>query len=206
MSKNPNERRRQMFVSRPLQNRIILQVSWPPAVALVSTAVVLAYLCSRLSGEAIAAHVDLPSVVPLFLVVMAFLVVSTGFVLMSALKTSHRIAGPMYRLRKTLDAVREGDLGVRARLRSGDFLVELADDVNEFLDWLQAHPPTMAAEGAVDADAKGAGAQNAPVAVAVDEVPGLLEEESGVDAECGAGAANGKVERRGPTGFADLQE
>src|SRR3989304_2114947 len=43
---------------------------------------------------------------------------------------SHKIAGPIYRLEKTLDSVASGDLTVGAHLRTGDQLTVLADEVN----------------------------------------------------------------------------
>jgi methyl-accepting chemotaxis protein len=50
---------------------------------------------------------------------------------------SHRIAGPVYRLQKSLDGILHGDLVHHIRLRRKDELGDLAGDVNrlsEFLD------------------------------------------------------------------------
>ncbi len=50
-----------------------------------------------------------------------------------AVRFYHRVAGPIYRLRKTVQDVLD-DKAVRAiRLRKGDELTELADDVNAML-------------------------------------------------------------------------
>lgn len=46
---------------------------------------------------------------------------------------SHRIAGPLYRLRQLLKAVAEGDLSVRATIRKNDYLAKEADVVNELI-------------------------------------------------------------------------
>ncbi|MCX5692624.1 MAG: methyl-accepting chemotaxis protein [Candidatus Omnitrophica bacterium] len=43
---------------------------------------------------------------------------------------SHRIAGPVYRIGKTLEDITKGNLGLRIRLREGDELVDLADTIN----------------------------------------------------------------------------
>ncbi len=101
----------------------------------------LGVLCHRLSEEALAAKVELPSVVPIFMTVVAFLFVASICLFLNALRFSHRIAGPIYRVERTLQAVRDGDLTARANMRSTDFLGDIAIGLNGFLDWLEEHPP-----------------------------------------------------------------
>ena len=129
-------RRRRLIVDRAVQSRIVLQISWPSAVALAVTALLFAVLSMKLADEAMAAQIELPSLVPMLLTLVGFLVVSLGFLVYHALKLSHRIAGPMYRLQKSLDSAKAGDYTVRANLRERDFLVEIADSLNEFLSEL----------------------------------------------------------------------
>ncbi len=43
---------------------------------------------------------------------------------------SHRIAGPVYRINKTLRDISKGNLSLKIRLREGDELVDLADAIN----------------------------------------------------------------------------
>nr|MBU1327977.1 hypothetical protein [Candidatus Omnitrophota bacterium] len=47
---------------------------------------------------------------------------------------SHRIAGPVYRISKTVGDISKGNLGLRIRLREGDELVDLADMINNLTD------------------------------------------------------------------------
>jgi methyl-accepting chemotaxis protein len=47
---------------------------------------------------------------------------------------SHRIAGPVYRIDKTLDDISKGNLGLKIRLREGDELVDLADTINNLTE------------------------------------------------------------------------
>lgn len=47
---------------------------------------------------------------------------------------SHRIAGPVYRIGKTLRDISKGNLGLRIRLREGDELVDLADTINNLTE------------------------------------------------------------------------
>ncbi len=56
---------------------------------------------------------------------------------------SHKIAGPLYRLKKCLLDVAKGDLSFEMRLRKGDELTDLVDDFNEMMHSLK---------GMVDAD------------------------------------------------------
>lgn len=47
-----------------------------------------------------------------------------------ALFFSHKMAGPIFRLERSLEAVGKGDLTVQTKLRTGDQLTELADEIN----------------------------------------------------------------------------
>lgn len=57
------------------------------------------------------------------------------FVLLAlhSIVVSHRIAGPLYRLRRVLKAAAEGDLSVRVTIRKNDYLAKEADVVNELI-------------------------------------------------------------------------
>lgn len=50
---------------------------------------------------------------------------------------SHKVAGPIYRLAKFAEGLREGDLTTRIYLRKGDELVEVASDFNQTGDFLR---------------------------------------------------------------------
>src|SRR5258708_5583519 len=54
-----------------------------------------------------------------------------------AAKLSHRIVGPLYRVRKTIQAVAAGGEVDLVVLRKGDYLLELRDDLNEMLRALE---------------------------------------------------------------------
>lgn len=49
---------------------------------------------------------------------------------------SHRIAGPIYKIKKTLDEASEGKTGLRIYLRKTDELKEVADSINKVLEVL----------------------------------------------------------------------
>ena len=50
-----------------------------------------------------------------------------------AVKTSHRVIGPLYRFRKAILAIAAGEEVEPIRLRDGDYLREMRDDFNEML-------------------------------------------------------------------------
>lgn len=49
---------------------------------------------------------------------------------------SHRIAGPAYNIRRTVDSLVRGEAGVRVKLRDRDYLQDLAESVNALADRL----------------------------------------------------------------------
>ena len=61
------------------------------------------------------------------------------------IRQSHRIVGPMTRLKQTLDAIGRGDFSQRIILRKGDALEELARSINQMAEGLERrfpHPPS----------------------------------------------------------------
>ena len=52
---------------------------------------------------------------------------------------SHRIAGPMFKLKQFLRGIREGNPRHKLIFRKGDFFPEVADEVNQTLAWLDNH-------------------------------------------------------------------
>ena len=54
-------------------------------------------------------------------------------VALDSIRTSHRIAGPVYRFRTVLAALRRGEPAKEIRLRESDMLQGLADDLNALL-------------------------------------------------------------------------
>jgi methyl-accepting chemotaxis protein len=50
--------------------------------------------------------------------------------------TTHRVAGPIYRMESDIDRVLSGETHARVRLRRGDAFPELAEKVNELIERL----------------------------------------------------------------------
>lgn len=124
-------RRRTIVVNQGSQKRIVVATTWAPVLCLLLTAVLLGHYSSQASQES--------GIVPFLL--LAFLLISAALLVFNALSFSHRVAGPAHHFGKVLHAVRQGDLEARIHLRRGDFLTTVADEINDFLEWLQEHPP-----------------------------------------------------------------
>lgn len=159
-------KRKILVIDKPLQSRLIKSVAWPSAIALIIGSALLMTFCFRLATEAFEADVELPSVTPLMLTAAGVLIVTLAIVFFNALMTSHRVAGPLYRVRAVLDQVRDGSKDARIHLRSADYLHEFADSMNEFLDWVeqqQAHHASDQQPAAeVDADDRATSEADAP--------------------------------------------
>lgn len=163
MSGHTQNRRKQLVVNRPLQSKLILNIALYPALALAVIAIFTAVYCTRLMDEAMAADSDMPNLMPLFYLVISFELLAGIFLLGNSLKVSHKVAGPAYRICKSLERMRSGDLAFSVNLRKGDHLVEIKDELNKLLDWLNDNPPA----GCVTRNMKAAEqAESAPTAAA----------------------------------------
>ena len=132
------ERRKTIVVNAPVQRRITLAITLVPAIALAMTSLVAAIFCQRLVHEAQRFDVELANVLPLLCTLLVFVAVSGAVILLQAVRVSHRIAGPAYRITMSLRRIREGDLDFTVRLRKGDHLTEVADELNSVLAKLRA--------------------------------------------------------------------
>jgi len=98
---------------------------------LVVTAIVVAalFLSARASG--VAPHAEaLLEVVPALLIndlVIMVLVIVVGIF------TTHRVAGPVYRIETDIDRVLAGEKGVRVHVRRHDSFPDLAEKVNQLI-------------------------------------------------------------------------
>lgn len=134
-------RRRLLVVNKELQKRIVLAVILVPTIGLAMSTMVVAVFCRRLLSESLTVDAELPSLVPLLVSVLLFFTICSLVMAVQGLRFSHRIAGPAYRLCKSLEQIRSGDIDFRVSLRRGDYLTEIADELNATLDWLNENPP-----------------------------------------------------------------
>lgn len=57
-------------------------------------------------------------------------------------RLTHKVAGPLVRIRAILSEMAKGNFNVHIRLRKGDALTDLAEDINRLADFLRSRPPS----------------------------------------------------------------
>jgi methyl-accepting chemotaxis protein len=129
-----------LAVKREFQMWLLVRIV---GVVIVSSlvAVLILYLYSRqeISSSFYSAHIQLRRVSDLMLPVMAagaFVSLLSGVAL--TLFLPQKLAGPIYRVQKNLEVIREGDLTEHIVLRRNDPLMDLAESVNETTAGLRA--------------------------------------------------------------------
>lgn len=142
MQQRSQNRRRKLVVNKPMQGRMMLSMALIPAAALIGIAILTAIYASRVAEEALATDTELPDMMPLFYLVIAFEVMAGFIMVVNSLRVSHTVAGPAYRICKSIERIRNGDIAFKVTLREGDHLTEIRDELNHLLDWLNANPPT----------------------------------------------------------------
>ena len=142
MSGSGNNRRKILIINPKLQKRMILTMSLVPAIALSLMMALVCYFCYQVYEQAVDLGIRFDGLMQLFFSVSGFVIVAAVFMLSSALMTSHRVAGPAYRLIQSLKQIREGDVAFQIKLRTGDYLTEIADELNILLNVLNENPPS----------------------------------------------------------------
>ena len=133
-AKNYNKRRKlNLAVKRQFQIWLLARIV---GVVVVSSlvAVLILYFYSRqeISSSFYKAHIQIRRVSDLLLPVMAagaFVSLLSGVIL--ALFLPQKLAGPVFRIQKSLDVIKNGDLTEKIILRRNDTLQDLAGSVNE---------------------------------------------------------------------------
>jgi len=67
---------------------------------------------------------------------MRNLLLASPFIFLLALISSHKIAGPIYRIEKDMSEIARGNLALRIKLRRGDELQDIADAINAMTEKL----------------------------------------------------------------------
>jgi methyl-accepting chemotaxis protein len=59
------------------------------------------------------------------------------FIFLHSVRASHKVAGPLYRFRVVLEALKDGEISSPISIRKGDYLHQEADLINEVLESLR---------------------------------------------------------------------
>lgn len=151
MSDASQERRRRLVVDAKSQARMVRRLGMAPLALLFAQAVATAILMRWLLDEVASLQVEIRWAVPFAALSMCFVMVTAVALAFQSLKHSHAIAGPCVRLKKSLQRIRSGDVDFDVKLRQGDELQDVADELNELLGWLRQHRPAGTAAPGVAA-------------------------------------------------------
>ena len=143
-TKGSTERRRNYFIEKSFQARFVskfcilvvcgglLTITTLYIMGMGSTTVSI--VNSRVLVKSTADFL-LPVLIQTFLVVV---VLAGAATILVTLFFSHQIAGPLYRLKKAMEQLSEGDFKVEIKLRQADQLKELAETFNTMVRKLKA--------------------------------------------------------------------
>ncbi|MCA9754385.1 MAG: hypothetical protein KDA27_01175 [Candidatus Eisenbacteria bacterium] len=135
-------RRRRFLIHKKLQYQLLLGTLWHVVLILViAVAILFVPLMVQLATNDPNSDAALRAANHLLYLHGRFwptLVLVAVFIGLDALRTSHRIAGPLLRFSRALEVVREGRIPKTIVLREGDFLLEECARINEAIELAEA--------------------------------------------------------------------
>ena len=139
----PAFKRRQFLVDRGYQLKFITKVLF----LLLAIAGITCITASALLWRNMySAHQDVSptlittALIAISLTLLVELVIAVPVVFYFGIRHTHRGVGPINRIKRTLQAIGEGDFTQRLVLREGDVLEDLAKAINEMAERLQKLP------------------------------------------------------------------
>lgn len=125
-------KRRKIFIDKDFQTRFIINVYIIVILLIVLLGFLIVYFSSREMGESVYSKITTIKstkeiIFPVILRV-GFIVIVIGFIIAGArfLILSHKIAGPMFRFKRVLKELKNGDLTLNIRFRRKDELQDVA--------------------------------------------------------------------------------
>ena len=134
MSRKPIFRRKRYLIKQGLQFRYIGIVFALVILASIITGYTVFATGWTLLGEKLASVYPQGRLIYVFKVtnmaLMRNILLASPFIFLLALLSSHKIAGPIYRIEKDMGEIARGNLALRIKLRRGDELQDIADAIN----------------------------------------------------------------------------
>jgi methyl-accepting chemotaxis protein len=136
MSEAPYKRR-QYLVDRDYQLRFVTRMFMIVlAVAAISSLMATGLLWRYMYQPEMSQQTLIYCFISVALTLLVELLLSIPIVLFVGIRQSHRIVGPMQRIKRTLEAIGNGDYSQRIVLRQGDALEDLAKAINQMAESL----------------------------------------------------------------------
>lgn len=153
-------RRRMLLVNPVAQRRFVLSLSLPVLLVLLAVGTWIFWVQSNAYADAGALPSFLPLGIGLFVGILAF----GATLVVQALRVSHRVQGAAYRLVKSMERIREGDLDFTVKLRNNDHLHDVAAELNRLMEWIRTRVEHARADEA-STTASGTGAPETEQAI-----------------------------------------
>ena len=142
MSPEPPYRRKQYLVDRDYQLRFVTRLFMAVlAVAAISSLVATGLLSVYMYQPELPQQTMIYCSIAIALTLLVELLISIPVVWFLGIRQSHRIVGPMSRIKRMLEAVGNGDFSQRITLRKGDALEDLAVSINQMTEALGRRYP-----------------------------------------------------------------
>jgi methyl-accepting chemotaxis protein len=139
MEPDPAHLRRQYLVDRPYQLRFVTRLFMVVlAVAVVSSLIASTLLWRQLYQPDLGSSPGLiTGLIAIAVTLLVELLLAIPLIFVLGIRQSHRIVGPLKRIRRTLEAIGQGDFSQRITLREGDLLEDLAKAINQMAEALE---------------------------------------------------------------------
>ena len=132
-------RRRRYWINPGFQGRYLRAILLLELIAVALTAILALGITLVLVSDTLQVG---PQWHQIFLSFAGLTVVAAVGLVWLGIRVSHRICGPIYNIKKNLDAVRNGERPGPIRLRKGDAFQDLAESLNEVLAMLDEKSET----------------------------------------------------------------
>ncbi len=138
MPGQPPYPRKQYLVDRGYQLRFAARLFGVIlAVAVVTALTASALVWNRLYAPDQDARLLVVALITIAATLLVELLVAIPLVFFLGVRQSHRVIGPMNRLKRALQAIGQGDFSQRVQLRQGDALEDLGRSINKMAESLQ---------------------------------------------------------------------
>ena len=143
MPGEPPYKRKQYLVDRGYQLRFVTRVFLVVfTVAVTSSLIATSLLWANMYRPELEPQATLiASLIAVATTLLIQLLLAIPIVYILGIRQSHRVVGPMNRLKQTLEAISAGDFSKRITLRQGDALEDLATSINHMAERLQQRFP-----------------------------------------------------------------
>ena len=141
---NPEQpyKRKQYLVDRGYQLTFVTRVFMVVlAVAVISSLISTALLYTNMYRPDLPQQTLISSLIAVATTLLIELLLAIPIVFFLGIRQSHRVVGPVNRLKRMFEAIGTGDFSQRIILRQGDALEDLAKSVNQMADALQKRFP-----------------------------------------------------------------